>query len=88
MHLLNVLETTPKYQIAEADYIVAKKAARISVISEDPDALNGLLPERIATYQSSRGKALQQVRQATQNNDLTWTVVAAADEAWAKKSLS
>lgn len=82
---LKRLETTPKYQIAEADYIVAKKAARISVISEDPDALNGLLPERIATYQSSRGKALQQVRQATQNNDLTWTVVAAADEAWAKK---
>lgn len=82
---LDRLATTPAYQIAEAEYIVAKNAARISVISEDPDALKGIAPEKIATYQASQGKALYQVRQATQNNDLTWTVVAAADEAWAKK---
>ena len=31
------------------------------------------------------GKALLNVRKATQNNDLTWTVVAASDVAWAKK---
>ena len=79
------LENIPEYLVKEADYITAKKAARISVISEDPDAFAGIDPQRIAKNQAAMGKALNSVRKATQNNDLTWTVVAAADVAWAKK---
>lgn len=82
---LERLNNAPEYLSAEADYIVSKQAARISVISEDPDAFNGIDPKRIASYQTAMGKALHQVRKATQNNDLTWTVVAAADGPWAKK---
>jgi len=79
------LENIPAYVNAEADYIVSKHAARISVISEDPDAFSGIDTKRIAKNQAAMGKALLNVRKATQNNDLTWTVVAASDVAWAKK---
>ena len=79
------LENIPTYVNAEADYIVSKHAARISVISEDPDAFSGIDAKRIAKNQAAMGKALLNVRKATQNNDLTWTVVAASDIAWAKK---
>lgn len=79
------LENIPAYVSAEADHIVEQHAARISVISEDPDAFSGIDPKRIAKNQAAMGKALLNVRKATQNNDLTWTVVAASDLAWAKK---
>ena len=79
------LENAPAYLVKEAEYIVAKKAARISVISEDPGAYAGIDQKRIALNQKTMGKALLPVRKATQNNDLSWTVVGAADSAWAKK---
>ncbi|MFT8883900.1 MAG: aminopeptidase [Liquorilactobacillus hordei] len=80
----NRLTNIPNYLGAEADYIVDNKAARISVISEDPSAYAGVNSNKIAVYQKAMGEKLQRVRQATQNNDLSWTVVAAADTAWAK----
>ena len=71
------LENVPEY--------IVKKAARISVMSADPGAYSGIDQKRIAKNQAAMGKALRQVRKATQNNDLSWTVVSAADQAWAEK---
>ncbi|KRN90359.1 aminopeptidase [Ligilactobacillus ceti] len=79
------LENMPDYIVAEGNYIVDQKAARISVVSSDPDAFAGLDQKRIATYQSARGKALRPVMRATSNNELAWTVVGASDKAWAEK---
>ncbi|HJG06314.1 aminopeptidase [Ligilactobacillus agilis] len=79
------LSNAPEYIVKEAEYIVAKKAARISVVSEDPGAYAGIDQKRIAQNQKTMGQALLSVRKATQNNDLSWTVVGAADKAWAKK---
>jgi aminopeptidase len=62
-----------------------KGASRISVVSSDPDALAGVDSTRVADYQSAMGKALANLRQATQSNKVSWTVVAAAGKRWAEK---
>ena len=55
------LENIPDYLVKEAEYIADNKAARISVISEDPDAFNGLDHNRVSTFQKANGKALNVV---------------------------
>ena len=82
------LENVPEYIVKKGNYIAGKKAARISVMSADPGAYSGIDQKRIAKNQAAMGKALRQVRKATQNNDLSWTVVSAADQAWAEKVFS
>ena len=79
------LENVPEYIVKKGNYIAGKKAARISVMSADPGAYSGIDQKRIAKNQAAMGKALRQVRKATQNNDLSWTVVSAADQAWAER---
>ncbi|WP_429950343.1 aminopeptidase [Enterococcus sp. AZ101] len=79
------IETVPQYKIDQTDDWVAKGASRISVVSADPDALAGVDANRVATFQSATGKALVNLRKATQANKVSWTVVAAAGKQWAEK---
>ncbi|MBF8807699.1 MAG: aminopeptidase [Enterococcus lacertideformus] len=79
------LETVPQYKIDQADDWLAKGASRISVVSADPDAFVGVESKRIATYQTTVGKAMMNLRKATQANKVSWTVVAAAGKQWAAK---
>lgn len=79
------LTNIPAYKTAQADDWVAKGASRISVVSSNPDALAGVDADRVAKNQAAMGKALIKMRQATQSNKVSWTVVAAASPAWAKK---
>lgn len=79
------LETIPQYKIDQTDDWVAKGASRISVVSANPDALAGVDSDRVATYQAASGKAMINLRKATQANKVSWTVVAAAGQDWAQK---
>lgn len=79
------LGNVPAYVKAEAEEFATKRVTRISIVSQDPDALLGVDTKKVATFQAARGKALQAVMQATQSNKLRWTVVAASSPAWAKK---
>lgn len=79
------LENIPSFKIDEADDWVAKGASRIAVVSSDPGSLAGVNPERVAAFQKSNSKAMENVRKATQANKVSWTVVAAAGQEWAKK---
>ncbi|KRM21012.1 aminopeptidase [Latilactobacillus graminis] len=79
------LVNVPDFQQQEYDYWLAHNAKRISVISSNPDNLQGLDGERIAAAQKANGQAMLKVRQATQANKNSWTVIAAASPAWAKK---
>ncbi|HLQ40491.1 MAG TPA: aminopeptidase [Tetragenococcus sp.] len=79
------LENIPQYRIDETEDWIAKKASRISVISEDPQSLADIDNKRIATYQKANGKALLKLRKATQANEGSWTVVAASGQKWAKR---
>lgn len=79
------LNNIPNFKKEEAKYIAENRCCRISVLSEDPDAFSSIDQKRVAAYQAANGKALMPVRKATQNNDLTWTVVGAASLKWAEK---
>ena len=79
------INEVPTYKVDEANTFAEKRVTRISIVSQNPDALLGVDKNRVASYQAARGKALQAVMEATQSNKLRWTVVAASSPAWAKK---
>ncbi len=79
------IENVPQYKIDQTDDWIAKGASRISVVSSNPDALAGVDAQRVAAFQTANGKALVNLRKATQANKVSWTVVAAASEGWAAK---
>ena len=79
------IENVPQYKIDQTDDWIAKGASRISVVSSNPDALAGVYAQRVAAFQAANGKALVNLRKATQANKVSWTVVAAASEGWAAK---
>ncbi|MEK2534544.1 aminopeptidase [Tetragenococcus halophilus] len=79
------IEDFPQYKIEQADEWLRKGASRISVISSDPGALADVDSQRVAAYQKAAGKGLAKLRKATQSNQVSWTVVAAAGENWAQK---
>lgn len=79
------LTELPQYIVDRGDDWLAKGASRISVVSSSPDALSGTDANRVASYQQASGKALANIRKATQANKISWTVVAAAGQAWAQK---
>lgn len=77
------LENIPTYVIDEADSWIERGASRISVVSSAPDALEGVPADRLATWQKATNTALFNSRKATQSNQVSWTVVAAAGKEWA-----
>ncbi|MDB1600654.1 aminopeptidase [Enterococcus faecalis] len=79
------IENVPQYKIDQTDDWIAKGASRISVVSSNPDALAGVDAQRVAAFQAANGKALVNLRKATQANKVSLTVVAAASEGWAAK---
>ncbi|WP_281529342.1 aminopeptidase [Enterococcus faecium] len=79
------IENVPQSKIDQADEWLEKGASRISVVSADPDAFAGVDSQRVASYQAAAGKALMNLRKATQANKVSWTVVAAAGKQWAAK---
>lgn len=79
------IENVPQYKIDQTDDWIVKGASRISVVSSNPDALAGVDAQRVAAFQTANGKALVNLRKATQANKVSWTVVAAASEGWAAK---
>ncbi|WP_129044507.1 aminopeptidase [Companilactobacillus metriopterae] len=79
------LQNQPAYVSQKADQLMEKKASRISVLSGAPDELKDVDSKRLSMYQKSLGEAWKSVRKSTQNNDISWLVVGAADQEWAKK---
>lgn len=81
-----VLTNIPQYEIDESeDHVLNHHVCRLSIISSDPGLLNEVDPAKVAAYQAGFGKAFHVQRKATQNNDLKWTVAAAAGAGWAAK---
>ncbi|MGO2083628.1 aminopeptidase [Vagococcus sp.] len=81
----NILTTVPQYKIDEVVDWVDQGASRIALVSSNPDAFAGVDNHRISEHQKAFGKAMMPLRQASQANKISWLVVAAAGEAWAKK---
>lgn len=79
------LENIPTYEIAKANELMDKYASRISLVSEDPDGLSHVDPNRLDTFTKFKQKALVRIREATMTDDISWLVVAAAGQKWAEK---
>lgn len=83
---VEVLTDIPEYEIQESeDHVLNHRVSRLSIVSSDPGLLNEVDPAKIAAYQNVAGKAFKEQRKATQNDDLKWTVAAAAGASWAAK---
>lgn len=80
---LEILQEVPQYLIDEGHYFVEKRAKRISLVSHDPNALKGIDPNKINASNRAFSNALEEVRNATQSNKVSWLVVAGASQEWA-----
>ncbi|MBU5466235.1 aminopeptidase [Virgibacillus sp. MSJ-26] len=79
-----VLINIPKYKIEESeDHVLNHRVCRLTILSNDPGLLNEVDPSKVAAFQKVAGKAFKAQRVATQNDDLKWTVAAAAGSGWA-----
>lgn len=85
---LAVFETPDKHRAAKLTELAKEGACFISITSEDPDLLKGVDGAKIAANQRANGDALAEYRELMMSNTVSWTVVAAASEGWAKKSIS
>lgn len=80
------LTDIPPYEIEESeDHVLNKKVSRLSILSSDPGLLDSADPAKVAAFQKAASQAFHAQRKATQNNDIKWTVAAAAGSAWAAK---
>ncbi|MBD8006657.1 aminopeptidase [Bacillus norwichensis] len=75
----------PHWRANELEELAEQGAAFMSVISSGPDLLKGIDPNRIANFQKVAGKAMHKYRQYIQSDKISWTVIAAPSEDWAKK---
>ena len=81
-----VLTEIPSYKVEEVeDHILNRKVSRLSILSSDPGLLDDVDPEKVAEYQKVASKAFEVQRRATQNDEVKWTVAAAAGAGWAAK---
>src|SRR5699024_7899880 len=80
----DVSSNIPKCQIEETeDNVLNHRVCRLTILSNDPGLLNEVDPSKVAAFQKVAGKAFKAQRVATQNDDLKWTVAAAAGSGWA-----
>lgn len=80
-----VFTTYPEYEALKRNTFVEKGGAFVSIVSDNPDLLKGIDSSRLSNWQKSSGKALENFRRAMQADQISWTVVAAAGQAWAEK---
>ncbi|MBE5742993.1 MAG: aminopeptidase [Clostridiales bacterium] len=79
------LSEVPEWIVAQREYFIEKKIAYLVIISDDPENLKGINPEKIATARRASGKALKKFREYTGSNKIRWSIGAYPNKAWAKK---
>ncbi|MNC07003.1 Aminopeptidase 2 [compost metagenome] len=75
----------PKWQADELEDLARNGAAFLSIISTNPDLLNGIDPVRIADNQRTAGQAMMPYRELLMGNHVSWSLVAYPSPVWAAK---
>ncbi|WP_379152160.1 aminopeptidase [Paenibacillus sp. sgz5001063] len=75
----------PKWQADELEDLARNGAAFLSIISTNPDLLNGIDPVRIADNQRTAGQAMVPYREMLMGNHVSWSLVAYPSAVWAAK---
>ncbi len=79
------LSVVPEWVVAQRRHYIDEKVAYLSVLSEDPEILKGIDPEKVAAARRARSKALAEFREYTSSNKIRWCIAAYPEKAWAKK---
>jgi len=79
------LEEYPTWYIQALVDMIKQGDALLSIHANDPDALHGLDPDRVAALQKTHLQHYEEVAVPTSRNAINWCVVASAAPAWAKK---
>ncbi|MFD1851538.1 aminopeptidase [Oceanobacillus bengalensis] len=75
----------PKYKVKHLEELAENNAAFLSVLSSDPDLLNGIDPERIQTASITRSTALKTFANYQMSDKVSWSIVSTPNKVWAKK---
>lgn len=75
----------PDWLKARFEQLAEEKTAFLSIVSDDPDALNGVESSRISDANRAAGQALAKWRQYVMSDNVSWSIIAGASEAWAQK---
>ncbi|SET28661.1 aminopeptidase [Paenibacillus sp. NFR01] len=80
-----VFTKAPKWFAGEMTELAEEGGAFLSVLAENPDALKGIDPARIAANQKTRSTALTKFRELQMSDKVSWCLVAVPSQAWADK---
>ena len=79
-----VLSKVLPWEEAKQQQMVEDLPCRIFVVSEDPDAMNGVDPEKLSAVTQSRARVLKPYRNAIDGKH-QWAIAAYPSEKWAQK---
>ncbi|MCH5163601.1 MAG: aminopeptidase [Clostridiales bacterium] len=79
------LKNIPQWVVDSRNYIVDTKAVYINIISEQPDLLKNIPPQKVVAAGRASSKALERFRESTGSNQTRWLIVAYPNVEWAKK---
>jgi len=71
----------PDWLKARFEQLAEEKTAFLSIVSDDPDALNGVESSRISDANRAAGQALAKWRQYVRSDNVSWSIVEGASEA-------
>lgn len=75
----------PQWQADKYTQIAKEGGSFLSIISDDPDLLAGVDPDRISRSQKIAGKFLKEWRSYTLSDKVKWSIVAVPSLKWAKR---
>ena len=79
------LTKIPDWVIKQKDHYIDEKIAYLRILSDNPESLKGVNPEKVAATRRASGKALAKFRDYTGSNKLRWCIAAYPQKDWAKK---
>ncbi len=79
-----VLGTLEKWQIERLEHQVEVLPCKIYLISEDPDALEGINQRKLAKAMAAKSKIIKPIRDKMENK-YQWCIAAVPGKKWAKK---
>lgn len=79
------LAEVPDWIVQQREYFIDKKIVYLGISSNDPEALKGINPEKLAISRRASGKALKKFHDYTSSNKIRWALGAYPNKAWAKK---
>lgn len=79
------LTKIPDWVIKQKDHYIDEKIAFLRILSDNPESLKGVNPEKVAAARRASGKALAKFRDYTGSNKLRWCIAAYPQKDWAKK---